>query len=157
MNKYIIKSKGYFNPPSITSTTIGYSRGYKPIYEGGCFAIVPHNNKFILFGEDDDHYFEEQIITRSELIQLQQILSDIDTEIDVKIDYIKAKSVHTFAVSKDFFLNKERSVGKWLVSVEDRGEDTAPLVIIENIKKDRFDVSHTKARLKVINDVLKII
>lgn len=70
---------------------------------------------------------------------------------------IKSKSVHTFTRSKDSFLNKERSVGKWLVNIENRGEDTAPLVIIDNIKKDRFDVSHTKSRLKVINDVLKII
>ena len=152
MNQYLIKSEGEWNHPSITSKTIGNSNGYIPKYSGGCFGIVPHNDKFIFFDEDDDHYWETITVNKQDLIDLQKIFTDIDNEISVKIDYIKAKSTQTYTESKELFLTKERSLGMWKVKIEDRGQH-APLV---TINKDAFDVSHTKNRLKIINEVLAL-
>jgi hypothetical protein len=151
MNKYIIKSEGVWNNPCITSNTIGDCDGYKPLYEGGCFAIIPHNNMFILFGEDDDHYWEEETITKDELLDLQKIYSSLVDDIKVTIDYVEAISTSKYILPKESFFSKNRSLGKWEVSVVDRGDLVAPLV---HINKDSFDVSHATDRLKVINDVL---
>jgi hypothetical protein len=148
MNKYIIKSEGIFNIPYIESKTLGIYNGFKPLFEGGCFAIIPHNNKFILFGEDDDNYWEEEIITKEELLDLQKIYSELDKDIKVTIDYINATSEQNYTVSKEDFLSKDRTINKWNVSVIDR---TPPLVYINDYA---FDVSHAKDRLIVINDVL---
>lgn len=150
MNKYIVESEGFWNTPHIDSESIGIYNGYKPLYEGGCFAIIPHDNKFILFGEDDDNYWEEETITKEELLDLQKIYQSLNEEIEVTIDYIKATSNSKYLSSKKDFFTKERSLGKWKVGLLDRNS-SAPLV---TINKYQFDVSHAKERLKVINNVL---
>lgn len=150
MNKYIVKSEGVWNIPHIDSKSIGTYNGYKPLYEGGCLAIIPHNGNFIVFGEDDDNYWEEETITKEELLDLQKIYQSLDQEIKVTIDYLKATSKQEYLLSKEDFFSKERSLGKWKVSLIDRG-DISPLV---TINKDKFDVFHAKDRLKVINDIL---
>lgn len=153
MDKYIVKSDGEWNIPHIDSKTIGSSNGFIPLYSGGCFAIIPYNDKFILFSEDDDNYWEEETIDKKELLDLQKIYSELDKDIKVTIDYVKAKSTQKYLVSKKDFFNKERSIDKWKVRIIDRGK-ISPLVYINNYG---FDVFHAKARLQVINSILKIL
>jgi hypothetical protein len=150
MNKYIVESEGVWNIPHISSETIGDYSGYKPLYEGGCFAIIPHDNNFILFGEDDDNYWEEETITKEALLDLQKIYSDLDEEIKVTIDYVNATSAQEYILSKENFFSKNRNLGKWQVNIVDRGA-FPPLICINTYS---FDVFHAKGRLKVINDIL---
>jgi hypothetical protein len=58
MNKYIIPSEGNWNTPTIDSDSLGMYNGYKPLYEGGCFAIIPNGNTFIIFAFNiSDNFF----------------------------------------------------------------------------------------------------
>ena len=154
MNKYIEKSNGIWNNPSITSKTVGNSNGYIPIYRGGCFAIIPNNDNFVFFGEDDDHYWETIKVSKNELLNLQNIYNDLNNEIKVKIDYIKGISKQTYKISKNDFINKNRSLKNWIVKVTDRGKSISPLV---TINENNFDAFHVKERLEVINKVLNIL
>jgi hypothetical protein len=152
LNDYLEVSEGAWNYPSITSKTIGNFSGYIPKFNGGCFGIIPNDGNYILFSEDDDHYWEKEIISKNELLDLRQILSEVNSEVTVVIDYVKAISTMTYSIPKNDFLLKERSRGKWKVVIKDRGENCAPLIYIND---NSFDVSHVKYRLQAINNCLE--
>lgn len=144
VDNHIERFGGEWNEPSIESETLGlWVCAYAPKLRGGCMGIIPHNAQFVIFGEDDDRYWEECVMSLEELTQYLFILTNLALEINVVIDYVAAKSSQTYNTSKEEFLSKNRNRGDFEVSITDRGDHTSPLVRIINSKlqfDDQFDV-----------------
>lgn len=156
--KYIIKSEGVWNTPYIDSRILDlFVSGYQPKYTGGCMAIIPKDDRYVLLGEDDDHYFDMCILNKDDLITLQDILESLAKGVVIKINYMTATSKQTYNISKSHFFNKNYSTGNFKVTLQDRTL-SAPLITINNpdIRLNMvFDVSHAADKLQVIKQVLK--
>ena len=69
MNKYLEKDDGEWNYPYVSSDILRiHVSGYAPKYRGGCIAIIPNGDMFLLMGEDDDHYFDECNLSNKDFI-----------------------------------------------------------------------------------------
>jgi hypothetical protein len=146
--KYLQKSEGAWNLPHVRSNTLSLNVwGFAPKFRGGCIAIIPHEKSFVMFSEDDDSYTEKCVLTHQNLSSLADLYKELDIEVSVKTDFVKAKSYTTYLNGKGVFYDTNFSQGGFIVKVEDRLEH-APLVNIEgNGYKEQFDIGHIKSRL----------
>lgn len=159
LHDYIVKSEGTWNHPSITSNILAlYISGYVPKFNGGCLAILPNDDMFLLLGEDDDHYFDMCNVNKTDLITLQTILKKLSEDVSVKIDFVKCKYKTKFSPNKKQVMTKNYSIKEFKVTITDRGRDTSPFVEIINDKINfsmTFDVSWSEQRYEVISSCLK--
>lgn len=150
---------GDWNNPSIDSDILHiHNSGYAPKFRGGCIGIIPNGDKFLILGEDDDHYFDECNVSKEDLITLMGIMEDLTNSVSVVIDYVKCTSKSTYTPNKKHFFNTNHSIGHFKVSITDRGK-TSPLVTIKNENIGlllTFDVSWSKHKLIVIKKSLDI-
>lgn len=157
VDNHIERFGGDWNEPSIESETLGlWVCAYAPKLRGGCMGIIPYNDQFVIFGEDDDHYWEECVMSVEELTQYLFILTNLALEINVVIDHIAANSRQTYNTSKEEFLSKDRNRGDFIVSIKDR-TPTSPLVKIINSKLQfdyQFDVSWAASKAGVCQQAL---
>lgn len=159
INDFIEVCEGDWNQPSIDSDILHiYDNGYAPKFRGGCMGIIPNGDKFLILGEDDDHYFDECNVSKEDLITLMEIMEDLTNSISVVINYIKCTSTSTYKTNKEDFFNTDHSINNFNVNVTDRGK-ISPLVTIKNDNIGlslRFDISWSKQKLEVIKKSLNI-
>lgn len=155
--KYFEESAGEWNCPTVESNILRVNlKGYTPRYRGGCMAIVPNEQKFLIMDEDDDQYTDQSLVTYEELVNYREILYNLSKSIHAEIDFIKRRPKITYIPDKDAFYNQNFSRGGLLVSVEDRGNDAFPHVIIRGYINDRFSIYWVPFRLKVVNSVINL-
>lgn len=89
MNPYIEEKNSTYDNYSITSKTLKLKiEGFLPKFRGGCFAVIPHENKFVIFDEDDNRYRENSVLNEMQFITLVSIYETLSNEVNVKTDYI---------------------------------------------------------------------
>lgn len=161
MNKYIVKSAGTWNEPSIESDIVGLSVcGYEPMFSGGCIGIIPHTGNppmlYALLSEDDGYYFDNGNLTKIELATLRDIVQQLANDVDIKIGYVNCTSEIKYHPDKETFFNKQYSKDDFNVVVKERVE-YSPLVTITH-KESRLnlctDISWCKLMVNVMNDAL---
>jgi len=157
IDKYLEESGGEWNNSLIDSDILRiHESGYAPKFRGGCIGIIPNNDKFLILGEDDDHYFDICNISKLDLFILKDILKELSESVVIKIDYIKCISKTKYFPNKDGVFNRNYSIDKFKVTITDRGNQTSPLVEIKNndINLDMtFDISWSKEKYNVINQI----
>lgn len=155
---FIEVSDGDWNVPSINSYILGiFNNGYAPKFRGGCMGIIPNGDKFLILGEDDDHYFDECNVSKEDLITLMEIMEDLTDSISVVIDFVKCTSKSTYKIIKKDFFDTDHSINNFKVDITDR-DKSAPLVTIKNDNIGLsliFDISWAKHKLHVMKQVLK--
>lgn len=124
MNKYIVKSEGVWNTPSITSKYADVNIiGYKPAFFERCIGIIPYcgGELYALLSEDDDHYFDNAVLLKAELVSLNEIIQQLAQDVD-----------------KEKLFNKQYSKDNFNVVLQDR-LGHSPLVSISH-KKSGLDL-----------------
>lgn len=150
MNEYLIKADGDWNISSITSKTLGNSYGYAPIYRGGCIGIIPYEDKYIWFREDDDHYWEESILTKEQLTTIRDSMLRIVQECTKVIDYAKAESYCFYREDKNSFYNRDYTKGEGAsVQMGDRF-----MITRFNSHESKADFYHANSRITIITLIL---
>ena len=159
IDKYLEPSEGTWNYPHIDIELLGIAKeGVVPKYRGGCFAVIPYDNNYILLSEDDDNYRDIGLITLQELIELQHIFSDLDADISVKIDFVTPFIKITYLENQTKFLSKNRNTDNFTVLIKRHNNNKSYLITITGKSLNDsmiFDVFWVTDRLKVINNVLK--
>jgi len=158
MNKFIERSDGIWNNPFISSETLDIDMsGFAPKFRGGCMGIVPNDDNFIVFGEDDDHYFEKAVMNKYELTTYCDILTELGVSITNECDYVRGTSKIKYTKTRRMFFNTNFSRGQFDVETEER-KGHAPLVKITNTIIDfeeRFDISWAGNKAEVVAMALK--
>lgn len=159
MYNYLEEINTTWNTPTTSSPTLGIDVSMLiPKYRGGCSGVIPYNGSYILFGEDDDHYFETTVLDKEQFKIFSDIVIDVSDHIEVVIDYVNCCSTSTYLKgSKEEFFATDFSVGDFKVNIVDRGLTTAPLITIANFRislDDVYDISHYLEKAKYIKQLM---
>ena len=146
---------GEFNPPHVESKILGIElSGYAPKYRGGCMAVIPYNENFLIMSEDDDNYFDNTLINYIELINYREVLYNLSKSIDITMDFKKGVTSIKYILDRESFYNHDFSQEGLFVSVKDRENTQSPIVIIKGYINESFSIYWAQFRLDVINNVI---
>ena len=155
--KYFEESDGNWNCPTVESNILRVNlKGYAPRYRGGCMAIVPNEQKFLIMDEDDDQYVDKSLVTYEELVNYREILYNLSKSIYTEINFAEGLPKVIYIPDKDTFYSQNFSQGGLLISVKDRGNKALPHVIISGYINDRFSTYWIPYRLEVVNSVINL-
>ncbi len=156
-NKYIVADNDGFNDFRIISDTLGCFYGKSPLYKCPTLGIVPNDNDFIIFGEDDEFFYEDTVVCRETLEQLLELTDILLDNVTSKFDHNKQKYIIKYKRGKRNFFKQHFKTDNLFATTQDRGK-LDPLITINNVGNHAFNGFSSywlEPRREVIADVLK--